>query len=71
MGKYHSMMILIYVIYMFDKLLVELKSNFAVMEQYFQHCTILSCRHVPFIMHAYRCEMSEGYHAKDPSMHIY
>jgi hypothetical protein len=39
-------MILIYVSYMFDKLLVGVKSNHVVMEQDFQHCTIielLSC----------------------------
>jgi hypothetical protein len=34
-GDYH------YVRHMFDKLLVAVKSNHAVMEQDFQHCTIL------------------------------
>jgi hypothetical protein len=64
------MVIIIYVSYMFDKLLVGVKSNHAFMKQDFQHCTILSCCHVPLVMHAYRCEMSGGYHAKDLSMRI-
>jgi hypothetical protein len=40
------MVILIYVSYKFDKLLVGVKSNHAIMEEDFQHCTIiklLSC----------------------------
>jgi hypothetical protein len=55
------MVILIYVSYMFDKLLFGVKSNHVVMEQDFRHCTILSCCHVHSVMHAYRCEMSGGY----------
>jgi hypothetical protein len=47
-----------HIIYMFDKLFVGVKSNHVVMEQDFQYCTILSCCHVPLVMHAYRCEMS-------------
>jgi hypothetical protein len=40
------MVILIYVSFIFDKLLVRVKSNHVVIEQDFQHCTIiklLSC----------------------------
>jgi hypothetical protein len=55
---------------MFDKLLVRVKSNHVVMEQDFRHCTILSYCHVPLVMHAYQCEMSGDYYAKDLSMHI-
>jgi hypothetical protein len=64
------MVILIYVSYMFDKLLVGFKSNHAIMEQDFQNCTILSRFHVPLVMNSYRCKMSGGYHAKDLIMHI-
>jgi hypothetical protein len=45
-------------------------SNHVVMEQDFQHFTILSCYHVPLVMHAYLCEISVGYHVKDSNMQI-
>jgi hypothetical protein len=33
------------------------------MEQEFQHYTLLSCCHVPLVMHAYQCEIRVSYHA--------
>jgi hypothetical protein len=46
MGKWQSTVEFIYVSYMFDSLLVGVKLSHVVMEQDFQHCTIiklLSC----------------------------